>query len=168
MKQCPRCNQTYTDANLNFCLNDGELLTPMYDTSQRSYADDSPPTVMMNDARITNPVNWQQPSASPAVWQGHGGFQNQPFQAVSYSQSKNQTIPTVSLILGILSIVLICCYGGIWLGLPAAILGFIGLKNADSDVTRYGGRGIAVAGLVLGLLSFVSALIFLTVAIVAK
>src|SRR5687767_12200164 len=26
MKRCPRCNRTYTDATLNFCLDDGEWL----------------------------------------------------------------------------------------------------------------------------------------------
>ena len=28
MKRCPSCNRTYTDASLNFCLEDGTPLTP--------------------------------------------------------------------------------------------------------------------------------------------
>jgi hypothetical protein len=47
MKICPGCNQTYADENLNFCLNDGELL--------QQFGDDAPPTIMMDSSRTTNP-----------------------------------------------------------------------------------------------------------------
>ena len=39
-------------------------------------------------------------------------------------RGQDQTLPTISLILGILSIVLSCCYGGLPLGLAAAITGY--------------------------------------------
>jgi hypothetical protein len=32
MKQCPRCNRTYSDDTLNFCLEDGSTLIPAFDT----------------------------------------------------------------------------------------------------------------------------------------
>ncbi len=32
MKQCPRCNRTYTDDTLNFCLEDGAALVSAFDT----------------------------------------------------------------------------------------------------------------------------------------
>ncbi|MGA9996083.1 MAG: DUF1566 domain-containing protein [Pyrinomonadaceae bacterium] len=31
MKQCPQCNRTYADETLNFCLDDGVLLSTLYD-----------------------------------------------------------------------------------------------------------------------------------------
>ena len=166
MKQCPRCSQTYSDDELNFCLDDGELLTAFVKEPQSTrYADDAPPTVMLNQARVTNPANW--PAASPAQWQPQN-LQNRPFASPAFVQSKDQTLPTLALILGILSIPLICFFGGIWLGLPAAVMGFIGMRNADSDSSRYGGRGMAIGGMVLGALSFLSTLLFIIIATGAK
>src|SRR5687767_2689799 len=122
MKQCPRCNQSYADEQLNFCLNDGELLMQLDDARARPY-DDSPPTVILSDARVTNPANWQ--AAQPMQpWQHQSQMQPAPmYGSPTFTQSRDQTLPTISLVLGILSIVMVCCYGGIWLGLPAAIVG---------------------------------------------
>ena len=72
------------------------------------------------------------------------------------------------MILGILSLALICCYGGIWMGLPAAILGFLGMRNADNDPSRYGGRGMAIAGMVMGVVSLLSSIVVAFIAIVAR
>ena len=60
MKQCPRCKQTYSDENLNFCLEDGELLTVFAYEPPASFADDPPPTVLLSEARVTNPASWPQ------------------------------------------------------------------------------------------------------------
>lgn len=166
MKQCPRCNQTYTDDQLNFCLNDGEMLVNSY-AGQRPF-DDSPPTVMMNDPRATNPTNWQAPAAPPAQWQNPQKMQATPFGSSMMYQSKDKTLPTISLVLGILSIVLVCCYGGIWLGIPAAVIGFLGMKNADSDPSRYEGRGLAIAGMVIGGVSLLASFVFVVFAILAR
>lgn len=172
MKQCRVCNQTYTDDQLNFCLNDGELLTQMYgEPQQRPFSDDSPPTLVMNEARVTNPATWQPPSAPPAVWQGQQqqpNLQNPLFNSPRFVHSRDQTLPTISLILGILSMPLICCYGGIWLGLPAAIIGFLGMRNADSNSSQYGGRGMAIAGMVLGAVSFLISVAVGLIAILAR
>jgi len=93
---------------------------------------------------------------------------NQPFGRPGFVHSADQTIPTLALIMGILSLPLVCCYGGIWLGLPAAVLGFIGIRNADRDRNRYGGRGMAIGGLVLGVITFLSTLAFIFIAIIAR
>ena len=170
MKQCPLCRQTYSDDTLNFCLEDGEMLSGFVQEAPPSrYADDAPPTVILNEARRTNPVNWPspQPSAPPALWQGRENIQTPRFGA-PLVQKRDQTIPTISLILGICSMVMICCYGGIWLGIPAAILGFLGMRNADKDMSRYGGRGMAIGGMVLGVISLLSSLIFAFFAIIAS
>lgn len=174
MKQCPKCFHTYTDVNLNFCLEDGEMLTAFAsEPPPARYADD-PPTMVMDPSRVTNPSNW--PNTPPASgWQQQSpvpyqqqGVQNNQFGTPAFVQKADQTLPTVSLALGIISVVLICCYGGIWLGLPAAIVGFLGMRNADADPTRYGGRGMAIAGIVLGVISFLSAMIFVLFAIVSR
>jgi hypothetical protein len=167
MKQCPRCNQSYADEMLNFCLNDGELLMQLQDDPRGRPYDDSPPTVIMNDPRATNPADWQ--AAPPVPWQQQSNIQPSPmFGSPTFTQNRDQTLPTISLVLGILGFVMICCYGGIWLGLPAAVVGFLGMRNADNDPTRYGGRGMAIAGMVLGTISLLASIIFAFFAIIAR
>ncbi|MBX7056243.1 MAG: DUF4190 domain-containing protein [Pyrinomonadaceae bacterium] len=169
MKQCPRCGKSYVDEHLNFCLDDGELLMQLADETRSNPFDDSPPTVMMNDPRATNPTNWQQPQASqpPIMWQDQSNLQPQ-FNNPGFSQSKDQTLPTISLVLGILAFFMVCCYGGVWLGLPAAIVGFLGMKNADNDPSRYSGRGLAIGGMVLGVVTFLASMVFLFLGLIAR
>lgn len=154
MKICPTCNQIYDDDDQNYCLNDGRLLTKA--------TDDTPPTVFLDPPRITNqnyqtgaPISpWQnqlnlQNQASP--WQNQSNLQNQGFMNLPVSYGQDQTLPIVSLVFGILSIPLaFCCYGGIPLGIVALITGYIGLNNEKNDPTRYGGRGLAIGGMVTG------------------
>jgi len=168
MKQCPRCNQTYVDEQLNFCLNDGELLMQLQDAQSSRPYDDSPPTVVMNDVRSTNPIGWQPQASPPMQWQDQSNFPVPQYNAPAFVQSKDQTLPTISLIIGILSFLMVCCYGGIWLGLPAAIVGFLGMKNADNDPMRYGGRGLAIGGMVLGVVAFLASMVFLFLGIIAR
>ena len=179
MKRCPQCGQTYTDSLINFCLNDGELLSYLADDAPQTlfqneppkgFADDAPPTVFLNKPRVTNQTNWPA-SAPPVQWQGQQNLQNQPYRVPSLAQTKDQTLPTISLILGIISLVMVCCYGGIWLGLPAAIIGYLGMKNADNDPNRYTGRGLAVAGMVMGIVTClisIGYIIFIILAMLAS
>jgi hypothetical protein len=163
MKVCPRCNQSYTDENLNFCLNDGELLS--------RYNDDAPPTIMLDQPRITNQTNWQQqPFGEPSSpWQNSPrNLQNQPYGAPALVQSRDQILPTIALVLGVLSLLLVCCWGGIPLGLAAIITGFLGMKNADNKPMQYGGRGLAIGGIVLGIVSLLSSVAFILFALIAN
>lgn len=144
MKTCTVCNQTYNDDNLNFCLNDGGLLT--------EYKEDAPPTIQMNRGRETQP-NWSQNEPS-SPW-GSQPMQphNQNFYPLANQmsvQGQNQTLPTVSLVLGVMSIVLFCCYGGLPLGLAAIITGYLGYQNTTNDPMQFGGRGMAIAGMIMG------------------
>jgi NO-binding membrane sensor protein with MHYT domain len=68
----------------------------------------------------------------------------------------------------LISIPLMCCYGGIWLGLPAAVIGFLGMRNADADPNKYSGRGMAVGGMVLGVITFFASIIFGIIALIAS
>ena len=146
MKICPSCRQTYTDDDLNFCLTDGSFLTTM--------PDNQPKTVLMDQPRVTNQTNWgQQGYQPPSVWQNQQSIQQQQMNYPMRIQSQNQTLPTISLILGILGILLVCCYGGIPLGAGAVITGVIALNQEKSDPTQYGGRGLALAGIITGAVS---------------
>ena len=166
MKQCPLCRQTYTDSAINFCLNDGELLSYLSEDPPPTlfsdkplptqFADDAPPTLLMNKARVTYQTNWQ--SSSPQEgWQSPVQYNPQGFSR--YAASQDQTLATISFVLGLASLVMVCCFGGIWLGLPAAIVGFLGMRNAENDPDRYGGRGLAVAGMVIGIVTFLISIV---------
>lgn len=166
MKICPQCRQTYDDSEQIYCLNDGGVL--------EKSGDDAPPTLFMDPPRTTDP-NWQ--SSEPhgwqnpepvSSWQNQANIQNQLFAQPMTIKSQDQTLPTVSLVLGILSFVLICCYGGFPLGIAAMITGYLGMNNANNDPTKYGGRGMAIAGLVLGAVSIVSSIVFIIFAILVR
>lgn len=107
MKICPTCRKTYADDNLNFCLEDGSVLT---------LASSEPaPTVMMSQPRPTNP----SPSMQPGIQSTYG---NQPQYPVHHQPKKSSK--AWLWIVGILGIVLLLCGGGI------GLLVFIGM-NAD-------------------------------------
>jgi hypothetical protein len=153
MKQCPRCNQTYSDDTLNFCLNDGELLT-MRSPDPGGYMD--PPTMVMDQARVTDPVHgWgQQPQGAqpPAQWQ-HPSQQPQMLQFGAYPMTvaPNQTLAVVSLCLGAASLTIgWCCSSGLLLGPAAIITGLIARSNIKKDPDKFAGRGMATAGIITG------------------
>lgn len=156
MKSCPKCGQTYTDENINFCLNDGELLSrnsesqrsPFESEAPHSVADDSPPTMILDQARVTNPIGWgNTPAAPPVPWQ-----QQQPAVYPFTGQvSPDQTMAIVSLCLGASSLVIgWCCSSGLLLGPAAIIIGFIALSQIKKDPSKYGGRPLAIGGMVAG------------------
>jgi hypothetical protein len=121
-------------------------------------ANEPPPTIFMAAPRTTNP-NWQQ--TNQQNWQ-----QNQPIQTwqnpqmsehsqysspMMQSVGRNQNLPLISLILGVTSFSGLCCsFLGIPLSLGAIITGYIGMTNANNNPTEYGGKGLAIGGLITG------------------
>ena len=160
MKRCLKCGQSYVDETLNYCLNDGEPLVrgSDYDPPPTEFADDAPATLVMNQPRVTNPVDWG-PSYL-AQQQGIPPAQNPHYGMAGYGEPKNQTLAAISLGMSIASIVLVCCLGGVLLGLPAAVVGFIAMKNVDTNPAKYTGRGMAMAGMVIGIITFVMSVFF--------
>lgn len=154
MKQCPRCKQTYSDPALNFCLEDGELLVAFsQEPPLGRYADETPPTILLDQSRVTNPTNWPQQQAAqpPAKWQPAGVPQA---QFGSYPMSPNTSLAVVSLILGISSLTVgWCCYIGLLLAPAALITGIIAKSRTDKQPDLYGGRGMAIGGMVMGAVS---------------
>ncbi|MBK9165665.1 MAG: DUF4190 domain-containing protein [Acidobacteria bacterium] len=168
MKTCPRCGKQYTEPGINFCLEDGELLSHLQESRDPSlFADDQPPTMIMDSPRATRETNW--PTMDPIMPYSSPVVQFPQHSALSpISQSKDQTLPIVSMALGVASLILVCCYGGIWLGLPAAAVGFMAMRNADRDPDRYGGSGLAIAGLIIGIVTFIISMLFIFLGIVAQ
>src|SRR5688500_5924415 len=158
MKKCPRCGQTYSDTAINFCFNDGELLTYLADDAPQtffqnappSFADDAPETKVLNTPRETNETNWP-PHAPPVQYQSPQQGMHQQFGQFPTTVSPNQTLAIVSLGLGIGSMTVgWCCSTGLLLSPAAIVTGFIALSQIKKDPQRNGGRGLAIGGIVVG------------------
>jgi len=168
MKICPVCNQTYTDESLNFCLNDGATL--------KNDDNDPPPTIFMDPPRTTNPnytdfnTKFSQPNTE---FNSNFGQPNQeiyqtPYSPPAVNHSQDQTLPIISLVLGVLGFVLVCCHGGLPLGIAAVITGYFGMRNADQNPQKYGGKGMAIGGLILGAVGLLSGAVYIILYIIGS
>lgn len=174
MKVCPICDKTYKDDNLNFCLDDGSTLTELN-------SNEPPPTVLMDSGRSTNPnypppvQDYQKPAfddydqpqfsaPNQQIYQQNSGIpqHNRSFE------SKDKTMPMLSLGLGIAGVCLFCCYLGFPLGIASMIIGFIGMKRVDTDPQNYDGKNLAIAGMALGGLAFFINFVFVILAIIGS
>jgi hypothetical protein len=102
-------------------------------------------------------MEWTPPPAPEAGWQNQPIGQNTPFQPPPAGGGLNQTLPIVSLVFGVVSI---CCYISPLTGLVALITGFMGMKNVNNDPNSYGGKGLAIAGMIVGGVFFVLGLLY--------
>lgn len=110
MKICPVCRKTYSDDNLNFCLEDGTLLT-------QSQGHPLPETVLINQPRIT------EPSRPQGMQQGVPSAWTAPQQ---YPAQQKKSSKTWLWVVGILGLVVLLCGGGF------AGLFVIGMMNAEN------------------------------------
>jgi len=175
-KRCPKCGQNYADENLNFCLNDGELLMFQADTPREPqfaneppptrFAADSPPTIVMDSPRATNPTGYP----TPERWQGQQILTPPGHYPAQYGSfvSPDQTLAIISTILGAASLTIgWCCYTGLLLGPAAMITGFIALSMNKRDPMKHGGRGFGIAGIVMGGLVLIGYLLFIIIYVLA-
>ncbi len=100
---------------------------------------------------------YAQPGQGPAPMQQapvmQGGW-------VAPVPQQSNALAIVSLVMGIVSLVGMCCFGG-FLGIPAIITGAIALKQDQS-------RGMAIAGMVLGGIGLVGGLIMTIIQIASS
>jgi hypothetical protein len=144
MKTCPQCRQTYSDDGLNFCLNDGSVL---------SFEQPSPEakTVFFERPRTTNEYRPEPQVQPPAVWQNQQNIQPAQYGALAPQlMNRDRSMPIISLILGIVSMFLVCFVIGIPLGLGAIITGGLAIRNESREPDRFSGRGMAIGGIVTG------------------
>ena len=82
----------------------------------------------------------------------------------------NEGLAVASMVIGIVSFVLACGYGIGLLGSPVAlVMGRVSMKRIDQSGGQLGGRGMAQAGFIMGIIGtvlLVLALIALTVIII--
>jgi len=120
MKICPRCQKTYTDDNLNFCLEDGSVL-------EQSAGGPLPETVLLNQPRITVPVQPTQGQQIPGQYAPQQGWNTGPQAYSNQPRKSSKTWIWVVLILGGLAVV---CGGG--------LVGLIlyGASQADKETNK--------------------------------
>ena len=110
-----------------------------------------------------HPAEWQPPAAPEANWQGQGLGKDTPFQPPPV-KGPSSVLAIVSVILGLVGLVallptilfLFCGILPIGLGLAAIITGFMARSRAKSKPAEYGGGGLAMGGIILGVLSFIA------------
>lgn len=171
IKRCPTCNQEFTDEWLTFCTNDGTSLVPVEGPSEEppptvvsmppSVSPLEQPTMHMPGAVSTQPPTYRPPqSLQPGLAQQ--GWSPPPPPPTLPVTEKNLAL--VSLILGVVSITIgWCCYFGV-LTAPIAIgLGIYALSLIKKEPNKYGGRGLAIGGIVTGSFYFLFVLIIIVI-----
>ncbi len=161
MKRCPTCNQEFTDEWLTFCTQDGTSLVeagpaPPEPPPTLWREPPMPPSVSPTEQpTLDMPGRYQPPSPlviSPQPLQG--GWTPPPPPA--YPVVQQQSLAVASLVLGILSVTVgWCCSFGILTAPIAVVLGIISLVQIKNEPTKYGGKNLAIAGVVTGGLYFV-------------
>jgi hypothetical protein len=109
------------------------------------------PTLDMPGRYQPPPLPGSSPSSPQSLQPGWA-----PPPPPPYPVSPQQSLAVTSLILGIVSITIgICCYIGILTAPISIILGIVSLVQIKGDPTKYGGKGFAIGGIVMGALYIV-------------
>ena len=122
---------------------DSEGLTP--ELSQSSYAPPARLKPLRYDDSIVDEV--PQSPYSPPV-EGDEGASYTPGPSLPVTNG----LAIASMICGILSLILFCFCGGLFLGIPAVICGHLSLNQLNASGNSQQGRGMAIAGLICGYL----------------
>src|SRR5205085_2482897 len=107
----------------------------------------APPMAVSSEPK--GPVEpWSPPPTPEPTWQDQPIDTNKFQPAVGRGTGTNNTLGIVSLVLALLSFVCLGVLGSI----PAIILGVMQRKKAKSNPAEYGGEGIAMAGIIIGVI----------------
>ena len=82
--------------------------------------------------------------------------------------SKQQTLALLSLIFGLLSLTIGLICGGPLFGVVAIVLGVIALLKIKSDPRRFGGKGLAIAGIIAGSLQMLLMVVWIIIMIISS
>jgi hypothetical protein len=78
-------------------------------------------------------------------------------------QGQQNGLAIGSLVCGLLSP--FCC--GLLTAIPAIVLGFMALSKIKTDPGRYGGKGMAIGGIIAGSLGIVTTILYIIIQIIA-
>lgn len=93
------------------------------------------------------------PPGFPGYGQNPPGFgQPLPYGAFPVQKSTN-AYSIISLVLGVLSMFI--CFFGVITGVVGIVFGVVGISQSNKNPERMGGKGMAVAGIILSLIAIV-------------
>ncbi len=105
-------------------------------------------------------AEWTPPPPPEQSWKDQEIGSNTPFQPPpAGTEGQNKTLAIVSLVLGILGVT-ICC-GGLLPSIAAIVLGFMARGKISSDPAQYGGSGLAMGGIITGVLGLVLGIVLI-------
>lgn len=172
MKRCPKCNRTFDDDWLSFCTEDG---TTLVESQSAQLPSEPPPTVWIPPAMDTNPAG-DKPFDFPGSYNPPSGWQPPPPPAASvwqpppppiaYQPPTQQGFAIASLVVGLVSITVGWCYLALVSGPVAIGLGLAALSQIRKDPDRYGGKPMAIIGIVTGAVPFAVLFIVIVLAII--
>ncbi len=119
------------------------------------------------------PAEWQPPAAPDANWQGQALGKDTPFQPPAV-KGPSSMLAIISIVLGLLGLLtvlptiafFICGILPIGLGIAAMVTGFMGRSRAKAKPEEYSGAGLAMGGIILGVLSFLAPIVITIIIIV--
>ncbi|HSS19122.1 MAG TPA: DUF4190 domain-containing protein [Pyrinomonadaceae bacterium] len=175
MRRCPKCNQYYEDEWLTFCTQDGTSLLDVDPSTAEPpptlIKSDMPPSVSPTEQptldmpdRVTSPPPFTPPP--PPFAPPPSSVQYIPPQPLQsgwappppppYPTRPQQSLAVASLILGLVSVTLgLCCYFGILTAPVGLVMGIVAIVQNKNEPQKYGGKGMAIAGIVTSALYFV-------------
>ena len=117
-------------------------------------------TTQYGQTQYTNQPGYGQPQYTPYYQPPYGQPVNNYY--VQPKQTNGKSV--ASLIMGIVSLLLLCAYGG---GIPFGIMGVIAKKEIQNDSTNTkGGSGMATGGIVCSVIGLVLSVLFLLIIII--
>jgi Domain of unknown function (DUF4190) len=102
---------------------------------------------------------WTSPPAIEPSFQNQEPMQNPSFTPSPAGAGQSQTLAIISLVVGILGFTL-CC-GSFVPSIVAIVLGFMAKSKAASDPANYGGSGLALGGIITGVIGLILGVIFI-------
>jgi len=163
MRRCPNCNQHYADEWLTFCTQDGTSLVEIEPSATEPpptlVQSPMPPSVSPTEQPTLDMPDRLKPPAPPAPMEYipppsvQAGWAPPP--PPPYPVRPQQSLAAASLVCGIISITLgWCCSFGILTAPIALVMGIIALVQIKNEPAKYGGKGMAIGGVVTGALYF--------------
>jgi hypothetical protein len=160
MKHCPTCNKTFVDDGLSYCIHDGTPLVGGQVSSDpelqvTKILSEAPPTAVVpppatvdswgvepSQPKTPEPYGWA--NEAPPVW-----IPPQPPRPI-IRQQQQQTMAVLSLIFGIAAITFGWICGGPFFAVLALILGTVALSQIKRNPLQYGGKPLALGGMITG------------------